>query len=56
MLERKLIERNVLGEYFAAIEARLYRYPAIDPPTFAKAVAQIVGEIDEPSRRERRTP
>lgn len=42
MLARALIDRGRLGEYFAAIEPRLYRYPAIDPPTFAKAVARVV--------------
>jgi hypothetical protein len=44
MLERKLIDRKLLAEYFAAVEPRLYRYPAIDPRTFAKAVAQVIGE------------
>jgi hypothetical protein len=39
MLRRRLVERAELAEYFAAIEPRLYRFPAIDPPTFRKAVA-----------------
>lgn len=41
MIARKLIDRRLLAEYFAAIEPRLYRYPAIDPPTFARAVAHV---------------
>jgi len=44
MLARGLIDRSGVAEYFAAIQSRLYRYPAIDPPTFAKAVAAITGE------------
>ena len=43
MLARRLIDRRQLAEYFAAIEPRLYRYPAIDPATFARAVARITG-------------
>jgi hypothetical protein len=28
---------------FASIEPRLYRYPAIDPAAFARAVAEVAG-------------
>jgi hypothetical protein len=38
MFERGLIEAGKLLEYFAAIEPRLYRYPAIDAPSFRRAV------------------
>jgi hypothetical protein len=30
-------------EYFARIEPELYRFPAIDPPSFARAVADELG-------------
>jgi hypothetical protein len=38
MLSRALVDRTRLAEYFAAIEPRLYRYPAVDPPSFRRAV------------------
>jgi hypothetical protein len=38
MFSRGLVERSRLLEYFAAIESRLYRYPAIDPARFRLAV------------------
>jgi hypothetical protein len=38
MFERRLIETGKLLEYFAAIEPRLYRYPAIDVNSFRLAV------------------
>ena len=41
MLTRGLVTTAELREYFDAISARLYRYPAIDPASFEKAVAAI---------------
>jgi hypothetical protein len=38
MFARGLVERSRLLEYFSAIESRLYRYPAIDPGAFRRAV------------------
>lgn len=38
MLERGLVEPARLRDLFAAIELGLYRYPAIDPPSFRRAV------------------
>jgi hypothetical protein len=38
MLERGLITATGLREHFAAIGPELYRYPAIDPATFARAL------------------
>jgi hypothetical protein len=50
LLARGLIEQRALREYFAAIEPELYRFPAIDPPSFRRAVEAAVGsESDEPS-------
>jgi hypothetical protein len=42
MFDRGLIERDRLLEYFAAIEPRLYRYPAIDGRSFRAAVDDAV--------------
>lgn len=38
MLRRGLVEREALSAYFDAIEPLLYRYPALDPPSFRQAV------------------
>lgn len=35
-LERGLVEPRRLRELFEAIQPRLYRYPAVDPPSFRK--------------------
>lgn len=42
LLTRGLIERDRLREYFDAIEPELYRFPAIDPGSFRRAVDVIV--------------
>lgn len=42
MRRRGLIEPQQLLRHFEAVEPRLYRYPAIDPPTFRDAVASFV--------------
>ena len=44
MLRDSLIEREKLLSLFAAIEPQLYRYPAIDPPSFAAAVHRFVND------------
>jgi len=41
MLRRGLIERGELLRLFSAIEPELYRYPAIDPPSFRAAVEEL---------------
>jgi hypothetical protein len=38
MLQRGLVTPEALRETFAAIEPRLYRYPAVDPASFKRAV------------------
>lgn len=38
MLDRGLIERDKLLSLYLQIEPNLYRYPALDPPSFAAAV------------------
>lgn len=42
LFQRGLVERGRLFEYFEAIESRLYRYPAIDPAAFRRAVTEAV--------------
>jgi hypothetical protein len=42
MLRRGLIERSELLRLFTAIEPELYRYPAIDPPSFRAAVEELI--------------
>jgi hypothetical protein len=44
MLRRGLVERSGLREYFDAIEPLLYRYPAVDPPSFRRAVEEATSE------------
>jgi len=39
MVERNLIDPALVQQYFNEIEAELYRFPAIHPPTFRAAVA-----------------
>ncbi|MBK9240022.1 MAG: hypothetical protein IPL75_07095 [Acidobacteria bacterium] len=43
LIERGLVERGRLREYFDAIEPELFRFPAIDPPSFRRAVELITG-------------
>lgn len=42
MLRRGLVERQALMAYFEEIAPRLYRYPALDPATFRRAVDEAV--------------
>lgn len=41
MLQRGLVTPDQLRAAFAAVQSRLYRYPAIDPAAFARAVADV---------------
>jgi hypothetical protein len=38
MIQRGLVERGKLLQLYAAIKPHLYRYPAIDPKSFSRAV------------------
>ena len=38
LIERGLVEPTRLRELFEAIEPQLFRYPAIDPPSFRRKV------------------
>jgi len=46
LLARGLVERARLLEYFASMEPDLYRFPAIDPATFRRAVETAVEDGD----------
>lgn len=41
MLERRLVSGADLRRMFDSIEPQLYRYPAIDPPSFRRAVEEV---------------
>ena len=43
MIARKLIDRSRALEYFARIEPELYRFPALDAPSFRRAVEEAFG-------------
>ncbi len=44
MLDRGLIEAHALRRHFDEIEPLLYRYPAIHPPSFRRAVEDVFAE------------
>jgi hypothetical protein len=44
MLRRGLIDREHAREYFAAMESRLHRFPAIDPRSLRRAVDEAFRE------------
>lgn len=41
MLDRGLVRRDGLLAFLDAIEAELYRFPAIDPPSYRRAVERV---------------
>ncbi len=43
MISRGLVDRRRALEYFGRIEPELYRFPAIDAPTFRRAVEEAFG-------------
>jgi hypothetical protein len=45
MLARGLVDANSIWAYFAAIETQLFRYPAIDVPSFRRAVEEMFGRL-----------
>ncbi|MEO6222468.1 MAG: DUF6036 family nucleotidyltransferase [Vicinamibacterales bacterium] len=42
LLDRRLVDRSQLLEYFDAIEPELFRFPAIDPSSFRAGVEEAV--------------
>ena len=49
MIQRGLVQSQRLLELFTAIEGQLYRYPALDGPSFRRAVERVVGESEPDS-------
>lgn len=47
MIRLGLVEPVQAMEYFRQIEPRLFRYPAIDPPSFRRAVEAVLQKRDE---------
>lgn len=45
MFRRALIEPMQLKKLFEAIVPGLYRYPAIDPPAYRRAVEKMIDDI-----------
>jgi hypothetical protein len=43
MIDRGLVDPDRALSYFAEIEQRLYRYPAVDPATFRRQVEEAFG-------------
>lgn len=46
MIRRGVVDRDALLRHFEAIEPLLYRYPAIDPGTFRRAVERVCRSDD----------
>jgi hypothetical protein len=44
MMRRGLVDRGDALRFFGQIEPFLYRYPAIDPPTFRRQVEETLGQ------------
>jgi hypothetical protein len=49
MVARGLVQPDLLRTLFEQIEPRLYRYPAIHPASFRKAVEEFLGRASPPS-------
>lgn len=47
MIERGLIEPRRALEYFLRIEPELYRFPAVDAPSFRRAVEESFGKLSQ---------
>ncbi len=45
MIGRGLVQPERLIEFYNAIEHQLYRYPAVDGPSFRRAVQEVVNEF-----------
>jgi hypothetical protein len=47
MIARGLIEPRRAREYFARVEPELYRFPAVDAPSFRRAVDRAFAETGD---------
>lgn len=52
MIERALVKPQRLLELFTSVEDQLYKYPALDGPSFRRAVERIVTEAQTESIEE----
>ena len=43
MVARDLVHPARVREFFSLIESQLYRYPSVDPPSFRRALEDILG-------------
>jgi hypothetical protein len=50
---RGLVDRERLRRYFDEIEPRLYRFPAIDPPSFRRALEAAIARFEPGNERAR---
>jgi len=50
MVRRGLVEPARAWQHFQAIEADLYRFPAVDARSFRRAVEEIFGRPPDPAR------
>lgn len=46
MIQNGFVEPNRLLEFFSQIEAKIYKYPALDPQKFRAAVERVVSETE----------
>lgn len=45
LIARGLVDRRRLQDYFDEIEPELYRFPAVDPPSFRRAVEAVTSPM-----------
>ena len=48
MIDRRLVTASLLWEHFLRIEPQLYRFPAISPTAFRRALESAVGPTPAP--------
>jgi hypothetical protein len=51
MIERRLVDPGHALEYFGRMEPELYRFPAIDPPSYRRAVEAAFGQSSRDAMR-----
>lgn len=49
LIRRRLVTGAQLRAYFAAIESELYRFPALNPASFRRALDMLLASLDEGS-------
>jgi hypothetical protein len=46
MIARRLVEPRRLRELFETLQSRLYRFPAVDPPSFRKRLDDLLATVE----------